>query len=142
MARTYDFLHWILLALAAIALPLMAPAKAASPEIRFEAGSDVLTLDGNDIVSAEIPEGFTFVVSGTQDVVPLLIRFTTEASASLESLTSRYVGETVSILIDGALVSQPVVREPIDTGGIIITNLGREVAEAVLAAVRPPPTGE
>ena len=44
------------------------------------------------------------------------------------------LGETISIRIDGALVSQPVIREAVTTGGIIITNIDRRVAEAVIAA--------
>lgn len=123
-----------------LALLSATPAWPQSPEIRFEAGADVLTLDRRAIASAEIPQGYTAYVSGAQDVVPLLIRFTPEVSAALQELTSRHVGETIFILIDGALVSQPVVREAIDTGGIIITNLSRAVAEGVLAAVGPPVT--
>jgi preprotein translocase subunit SecD len=124
--------------LAALALAVSGAAGAQPPEIRFEAGADVLTLDRRDIASAEIPAGYTAYISGAQDVVPLLIRFTPPVAAELESLTARHVGETIFILIDGALVSQPVVREAIDTGGVIITNLDRGVAEGVLASVGPP----
>lgn len=123
-----------------LAASLLAPGAALGqpPEIRFEAGADLLEMDRAGIASAEIPSGYTAYVSGAQDVVPLLIRFTPEVGAQLEALTARHVGDTIFILIDGALVSQPVVREPIDTGGVIITNLDRDVAEGVLAAVRRP----
>ena len=114
------------------------PAAAEPPEIRFEAGADVLTLDRSAIESAEIPDGHTAYVSGHQDLVPLLIRFTPDVARALEEMTARHVGETVFILIDGALVSRPVVREPISSGGVIITNLDRNVAASVISAIQAP----
>ena len=116
----------------------LAPVAAEPPVIRFEAGADVLTLDRSAIESAEIPDGHTAYVSGHQDLVPLLIRFTPDVSRALEEMTARHVGETVFILIDGALVSRPVVREAISSGGVIITNLDRNVAAAVISAVQAP----
>ena len=126
-------------ALLALSPPAVGAARAQPPEIRIEAGADVLVLDRSAIADAEIPDGYTAYVSGAEDVVPLLIRFTPDVSAALEALTARHIGKTIFILIDGALVSQPVVREAVDTGGIIITNLDRAVAEGVLAAVRRAP---
>ena len=126
-----------LVLLALLALLFLAPATVAqSLEIRFEAGVDVLSLDRNAIQSAEIPEGYTAVISGSQDLVPLLIRFVPTVGTALEELTSRHLGEAITVRIDGALVSQPVIREPVTTGGIIITNIDRSVAEAVIAAAR------
>ena len=113
---------------------LASVARAQSPEIRFEAGADVLSLDRTAIQSAEIPEGYPAVISGNQDLVPLLIRFVPTVGNALEELTSRHLGEAITVRIDGALVSQPVIREPVTTGGIIITNIDRRVAEAVIAA--------
>ena len=113
---------------------LVQPLAAQSPQISIEAGADVLNLDRRAIESAEIPEGYPAVISGSQDLVPLLIRFVPNVGTALEALTARHLGETISIRIDGALVSQPVIREAVTTGGIIITNIDRRVAEAVIAA--------
>ena len=115
---------------------LLQPASGQSPQISIEAGADVLSLDRAAIESAEIPEGYPAVISGKQDLVPLLIRFVPRVGNALEALTARHIGETISIRIDGALVSQPVIREAVTTGGIIITNIDRRVAEAVIAAAR------
>ena len=115
---------------------LLQPANGQSPQISIEAGADVLSLDRSAIESAEIPEGYPAVISGKQDLVPLLIRFVPRVGNALEALTARHLGETISIRIDGALVSQPVIREAVTTGGIIITNIDRRVAEAVIAAAR------
>ena len=128
IGRLVALLPLLLLAL------LVQPLAAQSPQISIEAGADVLNLDRAAIESAEIPEGYPAVISGSQDLVPLLIRFVPNVGTALEALTARHLGETISIRIDGALVSQPVIREAVTTGGIIITNIDRRVAEAVIAA--------
>ena len=130
--RSGALLLLLALMLAISALPL----RAQSPQISFEAGADSLNLDRTSIASAEIPEGYPAVISGSQDLVPLLIRFTPNVGTALESLTARHIGQTISIRIDGALVSQPVIREAVTTGGIIITNIDRQIAEAVIASAR------
>ena len=119
------------LLLAALTAPV---SLAQSPRISLEAGADTLNLDRSAIASAEIPEGYPAVISGNQDLVPLLIRFVPTIGSALEAMTARHLGETITIRIDGAIVSQPVIREAVTTGGIIITNIDRRIAEAVISA--------
>lgn len=70
------------------------------------------------------------------------LRFTAAGAKALEALSTRVVGKALAIVIDGVLISAPIVMEPIP-GGTAMINFGRDhdVIDALLlaAALQSPP---
>jgi hypothetical protein len=78
-------------------------------------------LDRRDVAAAEV---------GRDEYAPepfLLVTFTADGAQRFAALTERLVGRKLAILVDGAVVSDPVVQEPI-TGGQARITAGAERA--------------
>lgn len=79
--------------------------KTAMLEFRDEDGNVVLT--GNDLADARAATNQT----NNQNVVNL--EFTSEGGQKFADLTMQNVGRTIAIVLDGEILTDPVVREPI-----------------------------
>jgi len=84
------------------------------------AAGDVLTLGkAKGIGSRDIKTAFTY---RDQDRWPINIRLTEEGAKKFGELTEKAVGERLAILLDGKLVTTPVINEPILGGTLQITG--------------------
>ena len=100
--------------------------KTAMLEFRDEDGNVVLT--GNDLADARAATNQT----NNQQVVNL--EFTSEGARKFADLTMQNVGRTIAILLDGEVLTDPVVREPI-LGGRAEISGQRTLEEAQRLAV-------
>ena len=100
--------------------------KTAMLEFRDEDGNVVLT--GNDLADARAATNQT----NNQQVVNL--EFTSEGAKKFADLTMQNVGRTIAILLDGEVLTDPVVREPI-LGGRAEISGQRTLEEAQRLAV-------
>ncbi len=74
------------------------------------------------------------VERGTQSV--LEIKLTSSGAKEFGALTETQVGKPVAVLIDGKLISAPVIQEPIRSGRAVISGdftfeTARRIAEAI-----------
>lgn len=87
--------------------------KTAEMEFKNDQGQTVLT--GNDLKDAkeQIGQNKQYVVA---------IDFTDEGARKFAALTTANVGRHISILLDGQVLTSPVVNEPITGGKAVITG--------------------
>ncbi len=100
--------------------------KTAMLEFKDEDGNTVLT--GSDLANAQAATNPT----NNQQVVNL--EFTSEGAKKFADLTLQNVGRTIAILLDGEVLTDPVVREPI-LGGRAEISGQRTLEEAQHLAV-------
>jgi preprotein translocase subunit SecD len=58
--------------------------------------------------------------------------------ARLQAETERLVGSAMPIRLDGRVISEPIVYEPITGGVLSLAGLAGEEADAIRAAIREP----
>ena len=59
--------------------------------------------------------------------------FTADGAKRLSEFSARYMYQRVAIILDGKLLSSPIIRVPLDSGTMVFTS--REESEKVLAAI-------
>jgi hypothetical protein len=82
-----------------------------------------------DIVQAEVVQGdsaSTFSVSVT---------FTADGAAKMSRATQSHMGRPLAILVDGEVVTAPVVRSPVTTSAMIGGSYTRAEAERIVAGI-------
>ncbi len=87
--------------------------KTAVMEFKDEAGTTRMT--GKDLKTAKEQ-----IDNGKKNVVA--IEFTEEGAKKFADLTASNVGHRISILLDGEVLTAPVVNEPISGGKVVITG--------------------
>ena len=65
------------------------------------------------------------------------LTFQEEASARMSRATAGHVGKPVAIVLDGRVVSAPVVRSPIGRSALLTGNFTRAEAEAIVSRLPP-----
>lgn len=85
------------------------------------------------ILSSEVVEEIE--VTEMADDLGILFRLTSEGGARFAELTRYYVGQPLPVRLNGQIVSEPVVREPIVGGSGIFTGFSQTQAEAIVAAI-------
>ncbi|MBI3492220.1 MAG: hypothetical protein HY047_10635 [Acidobacteria bacterium] len=66
----------------------------------------------------------------------VLVEFTAEGAEKMFRATRGHVGRPLAILVDGEVVSTPVVRDPIRTSAVIDGHYTRAEAERIVAGIR------
>lgn len=99
--------------------------KTAVMEFKDESGATRLT--GKDLKTAKEQ-----IENGNQNVVA--IEFTDEGADKFSDLTAANVGHKIAILLDGEVLTAPVVNEPITGGKAVITG-SRTLEEAKNLAI-------
>lgn len=99
--------------------------KTAVMEFKDESGATRLT--GKDLKTAKEQ-----IENGNQNVVA--IEFTNEGADKFADLTAANVGHKIAILLDGEVLTAPVVNEPITGGKAVITG-SRTLEEAKNLAI-------
>ena len=61
---------------------------------------------------------------------------TSAGAQKLHAATERNIGKRMAILIDGEVVSAPVVREPIAESAVINGNITKAKAERIVAGMK------
>jgi len=77
------------------------------------------------------------VVDALGDRFAVDITFKNDASARLSRATAAHVGKPVAIVLDGRVVSAPVVRSPIGRSALLTGNFTRAQAEAIVSRLPP-----
>lgn len=80
-------------------------------------------------------------VAGTEEhsaLSNLIVTLKPDQRARLQQETERLVGSPMPIRLDGRVISEPLVREPITGGMLALAGLSREDAEAIQAAIHRP----
>lgn len=90
----------------------------------------ILTPD--DVKSAAVEDG---------EKVMIRFEFNEAGQKKLGAATRAMIGEKLAIVIDGVLVSTPVVQSEFSTGASITGNFTREWAEGVVERVNKGPKG-
>ncbi|WP_430538986.1 SecDF P1 head subdomain-containing protein [Ruegeria pomeroyi] len=71
-------------------------------------------------------------------MVDVLIAFTQEGQERLSSETSTNVGKSLALSIDGKVVSEPVIREPVHGKQILIQlPKGSDTSLGIVKAIAP-----
>ncbi|HEV2818113.1 MAG TPA: hypothetical protein VGW40_12930 [Allosphingosinicella sp.] len=68
----------------------------------------------------------------------LIVTLRPELRAELERESGRLVGGAMPIRLDGKLISEPVVREPLTGGVLALSGQSAEETQAIEAAIRQP----
>lgn len=94
-------------------------------------------IDGSDLIDAQV----TF--SNGEPAV--LFNFNNNAGRKFASITTSEVGHPFAIVLDGRVISAPMIREPITTGGGVIsgkftTEEAKKLALLLRAGALPAPT--
>ena len=100
-----------------IAAILIALAPACGQQVEM----NQLEIDREDVVSVDLQEDGNFV----------RITLTDAASTRLESVTSECIGETLSLVIAGDVVSESVVQEAIAGPSLVVACPDGETAEGI-----------
>lgn len=112
-----------LLALAAL------PQAAGAQSLQLNVVQETLELKPDDIVSAEAVQ--------QQGQWAVAIKLAPGAGAMFGAVTGRSIGKRMQIVVDGRILSAPVVREAITRGEVMISgNLTEEDARALAAKLR------
>lgn len=90
----------------------------------FIAPDAILTPD--DVASATVVE---------RDGISILFEFTPTGQEKLGKATLDLVGKQLAIIIDGKLISTPMVQEPFSKSAIVTGDFTREWAESVVQGV-------
>ena len=80
-------------------------------------------------------------VPGTENHSPLanvIITLKPELRAILQRETERLVGSAMPIRLDGRVISEPIVHEPISGGVLSLAGTSEEETEAIQSAIRQP----
>lgn len=88
---------------------------------------DAILLDGSSVESAQAEEQ-----KNSDDNVTYFLKliFTEEGSNQFARITSNHIGEQLAIIIDGKLISAPVINTEINEGSCIISgNFTKEETE-------------
>jgi preprotein translocase subunit SecD len=111
-------------ALLALAALLFATAASDFPEVVFipEVGPK-LPVPAGGITAASV--GIDSISGGWQAV----LTFSPELRAAFATMTEANIGKKVRIYLDGELLIEPVVREPIIGGRMIVTPVTKAQAE-------------
>lgn len=77
-------------------------------------------LDENDnlILSNENIEN---VLMGVSDIFYIQFNLADEGSSKFEKATQENIGKTFKVMVNGELITQPTINEPISSGGFIIS---------------------
>ena len=70
--------------------------------------------------------------------VELIVTLRPSLRAQLQRETERLVGSAMPIRLDGKLISEPIVREPLTGGVLSLAGGSAEEAEAIRAAIARP----
>jgi hypothetical protein len=117
-------------------LPILLPlalAAASPPEAGAERGLWLggLELCRETVAAAEL-------ASDDIDGSPALsVALEPALRAALEEETRGRVGEVLPIRLDGRILAEPVVREPLTAGIVLLTGLGDDAAAVQRAALGP-----
>jgi len=76
-----------------------------------------LELHASDVTAVEVRHG-----GDSGDEMSLDVSLTPDARRRLEEFTTAHVGERVAIVVDGDVVMEPEVRDPITSGHLEITG--------------------
>ena len=100
------------------ALVCVVPAAADDIALSLVHGQDRIDIPAHAIVSIEAQAMFTYVLIETQEVrsIPsphVEICFTAAIKERICQLTSRIVEQPLNIVVDCAVISSPIVREPL-----------------------------
>ena len=115
----------------ALATVLFATAAGGFPEAVFipEIGPE-LPIHAGDVESAEVsPDQYG---AGWQ----VQLTFSPRLRAAFAAMTEANVGKVVRLYVDGELVFEPIVREPIRGGQMIVAPLTQALAERLAALAK------
>jgi hypothetical protein len=93
---------------------------------------DEVIVTNSDIAQAKAiqrPGGSDFMVSVT---------FTSEGARKMRAATERNIGKRMAILIDGVVVTAPVVRSVLNGSAVIEGHLTKQEAERIVAGITIP----
>lgn len=78
-----------------------------------------------------------------QDLEPdagwiVYVDLTAEGTAAFETATAAAVGSKIAVIIDGRIVSSPVVAEPITSGDVVVASgLTERAATSLVSRIDP-----
>lgn len=90
---------------------------------------EVVVANG-DIAEAQVVQGKTASTFG------LTVTFTADGAGKMLRATRNHIGRPLAILIDGEVVSAPVVRSSISASAVIDASYTRAEAERIVAGIR------
>ena len=107
------------------------------PSIATACEDNLIVLGNSEyelILSGEFVEKIKATEMGESPAVAF--QLTPEGKVLFEELTRHYLGRSMPMRLNGQIVSEPVVREPISSGTGILTGVSQTQAEAIVAAIR------
>ena len=90
---------------------------------------DEAVVNNSDIAGAKVIPGARLSTYGVQ------VEFTAAGSAKMRAATKEHIGKPVAILLDGTVVTVPVVRTPIDTSAVISGNFTKAQADRIVSGI-------
>ena len=75
-------------------------------------------LDGNDLKNSYVTQ------NSTNNSYEVALEFTSEGKKAFADATTKFVGQTISIVLDDETISSPTVNEPITDGNAVINHIG------------------
>ncbi len=76
-----------------------------------------------------------------EDNVLIRFHFKSSAHSKLKKATSSMIGKSLAVIIDGELISAPVVRDTFSSGVSVTGDFSREWAEGVVERANAKPKG-
>ncbi len=129
MTRSTSFARWLTCCLMIICAVLFAqPALAA--DVSIQAVENDTVLSRLDFDKSEIDAEVVHANTTGEAILELI--FPADGAVGLRDLTAANIGRKVRIVIDGIVVVEPIVREPISSGRIWVSgDFTRDELEAM-----------
>lgn len=98
-------------------------------KLEFRDPNNKVILDGNDLEDAYVSQ------DSSTNKYQVALKFTANGREAFADATTQFVGQQIAIVLDGEVISDPVVQVPITDGNAVITGQGDYDACASLASL-------